>query len=270
MGKCIVCNKSAGPFYSLHKSCYKVYEDTRECLRRAFSRAIKSSVQQSKLEETINECRPIASFSQSLFVSLVKREWQDQALQIVKTKTPNSEYADYLLSMAKILEIDAIDIEPHLFTRLANIKHLEDLNQNKIVLQQSTELHNKLELVTDEILIWVFDDTVKEEQQTQAADQKWTVFQSILSNLLNKSRYKELEVEVKGTGKLVISNQGLYYIIKETVTKTKFVDFYSITPLKDGVRIQTTQRNATPDTYITGDGRFTYALLQYAADQNNL
>ena len=38
--------------------------------------------------------------------------------------------------------------------------------------------------------------------------------------------------------------------------------------MKNGVRIQANLKNAMPDTYVTGDGRFTYALLQYAQGLN--
>ena len=34
--------------------------------------------------------------------------------------------------------------------------------------------------------------------------------------------------------------------------------------MKNGIRIQAITSGATPETFITGDGRFTYALLQYA------
>ncbi len=268
MAKCIVCNRSAGPFYSLHKACYKIYEDTRKCIHRVYSNSIKLSIQEDKFKQTIDECKPSSSFSQDLFISLLKREWQDQALQIVKSKSLNCTHADYLLSVAAYLGIDGKEVEPHLFSRLANIKYLAKLNQNENISYLAKEVHDELEMLVDESIIWVFEETVKEKQQKEAEEKQWSVFYAVVNNLFNKSRYKELEVKVEGTGKFVITNRSIYYLDGKDVTKIDFADIYSLTPLKDGIRIQSTQRDTMPNTYITGDGRFTYALLRYATEQN--
>lgn len=222
----------------------------------------------SSFDTTVNECKPSSPFSWSLFTSLVKREWQDQAKQILKSESPNAEQANNLLRVAPILEIEDKDVEPHLFTRLANVEFLACINQNQSISARSPELREKVDIADDEVLIWVFDEVLKvEAHRVTTTDKQWTVFQSILSNLFNKSRYKQFNEEVEDTGQLAITNQALHYVTKKGLTKIKFEDIYSTTPLKDGVRIQATKRDATPNTYITGDGRFTYTLLQYAADQ---
>jgi len=73
VGKCIVCNKSAGPFYSLHKACYKVYEDTRQCLAQSLSNCIETDAHDEELLDSLQRCKPISKFSASLFTSLIKR-----------------------------------------------------------------------------------------------------------------------------------------------------------------------------------------------------
>ena len=267
VGKCIVCNKSAGPFYSLHKSCYQIYQDVRECLRQVFLKSIELCEQSSKLTSAIEKCKPSSLFSQSLFNSLVKREWQDQAIRIIKSKELNGEKANYLLDIAPALEIEDKDVEPHLFTRLSNIEHLERIQQMKSIADVFSGSQIEIELENDESVIWVFKETLDVEQSRFSSDKEWTVFQSILNNLFKKSRYKELEAKVESVGKLIVTNQFLHYVTNKNITKIAYSEIYSITPLKEGVRIQTTQRDSTPSTYITGDGRFTYALLRYATDQ---
>ena len=267
VAKCIVCNKSAGPFYSLHKSCYQVYQDTRECIRQVFSKSIESCEQTNKFTSSIEECKPSTFFSQSLFDSLVKREWQDQANRIVKSKELKGEDANYLLDIAPVLEIEDKNVEPHLFTRLSNIEHLERFQQMESIADVFSGAQIDVELENDESLIWIFKETLDVEQSRFSPDSEWTVFQSILNSLFKKSRYKELEVKVESAGKLIITNQFLHYVTNKDASKIAYSEIYSITPLKDGVRIQTTKRDSTPNTYITGDGRFTYTLIRYATDQ---
>ena len=267
MGKCIVCAKSAGPFYSLHKACYQAYEDTRQCLRQVFSKSIETTLQEDEFVELLNDCRPSASFSLRLFEDLVKRAWQDQAKQIIKSKSLNAGHANYLRDLATTLEIEDKDVEPHLFQRLANVEYLVCIDQRQPIAKIFTEIQVEFDLVDDESIIWVFEEATKVEQQRFSSDKQWTVFQSIINSLFNKPRYKELAVTAEATGRLAITNQNLYYLTEKEMTKIGFSDIYSITPMKDGVRIQTTQKDTTSKTYITGDGRFAYALLRYAQEQ---
>lgn len=266
MGKCIVCQKYAGPFYSLHKACYRVYEDTRECLRQVLSSAVDTSVQADGLTESLNDCRPTLSFSLRPFESLVRCAWHDQAKQIVKRKVVNAEHANYILSVAPALEIEDKDVGSNLFVRLANIEHLARINQNQPISKRFTEMEDRIKLSDDETLIWVFEGAIKLERHKRAEGKHWSVFQSLLNNF-KKSRYKELSALAVAAGDLAISNQNLYYVTKNETAIISFLAIHSITPVKDGVRIQSAQGDAMPDTYITGDGRFTYALLRYAQEQ---
>lgn len=216
------------------------------------------------MAEALYGCRPASPFLLRQFEKLIIRTWQEQAEQIVRSKSLNHRHANYLLAVAPVLAIEDKDVEPYLFQRLANIQHLECINQGKPALKVFTTLDDGIDLAHDEAVVWVFEDVMKaEQQQSRAEDQQWSIFRSILNSLFNKSRYKdkELTVKVEAAGNLTITNQSLYYVTKGEVTEICLADIHSITPMKDGIRIQTTQRNTTPDTYITGDGRFTYALL---------
>ncbi len=222
-----------------------------------------------ELVEALNACRPASSFSPDLFNSLVRRTWQDQAKRIVDSKSPAAQRANYLLDVAAHLEIEAKDVEPCLLQRLENIQYLLRVHQKQSVSKTFVGLHDEIEMLDGESLVWVFENTSKVQQQGRAEGKKWTVFRSILSSLFSKPRYQELAVKVEDTGKLAITNQNLYYVTKGETLKIGLAGIYSITPMKDGVRIQTTQKSTMPSTYITGDGRFTYALLRYVQEQGS-
>jgi len=264
VGKCIVCSKSAGPFYSLHKACYKIYEDTRKCLEQTLSKCIRSDVHGDELLDSLYSCKLSSIFSLSLFESLIKRAWQDQSKEVLKSMPLHAAHANYLLAIVSELEIEDEDVEPYLFSKLANLEHLICINQNKAISINSSALNDEINLIDDESLLWIFEDTLRVEQQRYSEEKQWTVFQSIINNLFSKSRYKVLAVKTEAAGNFAITNRHYYYITKEKTIRIRITDIYSITPMSDGVRIQTTQRDTTPNTYLTGDGRFTYALLRYA------
>lgn len=267
MAKCIVCAKSAGPFYSLHKPCYKIYEDTKECLNKTFINCISSGYCDEKLIDTLQICKPRTQFSNALFESLLKRTWENQSKEVLKTKSLNSKHAAYMLAISSELGIGEEDVEPYLFYKLSNLEYLISIYENKPFSDINSKWSDEIVLEDGESLLWIFEDTMKLEQQRYSGQKEWTVFQSIIDNLFSKSQYKELAVKVDASGNLIITNKHYYYKSKEEFTKVAFDEINSITPMKNGVCIQTAHRDSMPTTYETGDGRFTYVLLRYAQDQ---
>jgi hypothetical protein len=264
VAKCIVCNKSAGPFYALHKACLPVYRDTQKCVREKLTKFIASDSKIS--DEDILSCRPSPRFSEHHFKKICVQAWQDEAKRVASNTSLDISSAKNLLKIAEALKITGKDTEPYLFSRLTHVEYLAALQNNQPVKMKIEKVPDLMELESNEYVIWEFKDTEKTEQEKFSQQKEWTILSSVLDNLLMRSRYKELDQKIEEAGNLFVTNQSLYYQVKDSVTQTKFTDIHSITPLKNGVRVQPHLRDAMPETYITGDGRFTYALLQYAQE----
>lgn len=268
MAKCVVCSKSAGPFYSLHKACLTVYQNTRKCLEDKFSDCIASADTSSNAVANIQSCKPSTRFSETHFKELVSKAWLKQAESIVKSSSLNLAAANVLLQIADGIDFNNQDVDDYLLVRLSNAEYLDRLQNNQPIDKSFDDIPDGIKLGEREKIVWAFQNIRKTEQQRFSQEKQWTVFSSVLSNIMMKKRYKELAVKVEESGTLLVTSQGLHYKNNETVLKTNFSDIHSITPMKDGVRIQANLKNAMPDTYVTGDGPFTYALLQYAQDFN--
>ncbi len=267
MGKCIVCNKSAGPFYSLHKVCLPVYRDTQQRLKTKISEYLSSEAHVST--EEILSCKSSEAFSEFHFKQICIKAWCEYAKLVVKKASPDVASAKKLIHLANELNITKAETESYLWSRLENLEYLDALQKNQQIEIQTKFESDLIELDDGECIIWQFEETDKSEQQQYSQQKEWTILNSLLDNLFMKSRYKALDVKVETSGQLIVTNYGLYYLNDNAITETKFSELHSITPMKKGVRIQATLRHATPDTYITGDGRFTYALLQYAQGYND-
>ena len=267
MGKCIVCNKSAGPFYSLHKVCLPVYRDAQKCLKTKLSTYLNSE-KEAPISSFLS-CRPSEAFSKDYFKQICINAWEEHAKRIVSLAELDAVSAKKLLHIASELEFSSNEIERYLLLRLKNIEYLEVLqNDQQVIFDGELDLQN-IELNKGEYVIWKFDEIDKSEPQQFSQQKTWTVFNSLLDNLFMKSRYKELDIKIERSGELYVTNQGLHYLYGDLAKETKFSEVHSITPMKNGIRVQATLRNATPDTYITGDGRFAYALLLYAQGKND-
>ena len=264
MAKCVVCSKSAGPFYSLHKACHLVYRDTQTCLQDNLSPSVLQSGNNSKVVEAIQSCKPTSAFSAAQFKKLFVQEWSKQANQCVKKSNLQIEVAKNLLRLAEEYSLSDEDLEPFLLMRLENVPHLDGLQKNKTIEKKFKAIPENIELADNEFVIWRFENIARSEPITTSQEKKWTVLRSVMNSMTLRSRYKQLPSRTENAGALIVTNQTLHYINNNKLTQTKYSDIHSLTPMKNGVRVQATTSGATPDTYITGDGRFTFALLQYA------
>jgi hypothetical protein len=269
VAKCVVCGKSAGPFYSLHKSCLSDYQNTRKSLKDALSECVASSESSRDIVTKIQSCKPSAHFSEAHFKQLFLKAWQEQASVIIKNSTLNPVATNKLLHLAEKFNLNKEDVDEHLLTRLYNVEYLDRLQKKLPLKKNFQQVPEELELGQQEFVIWAFEDIAKTEPLRYSQEKQWTVFNSVLNNILMKKRYKQLAEDIEESGTLYVTDLGLYYKNQKTLSRTKFSEIHSITPMKNGVRIQASQSGAMPDTYITGDGRFTYTLLQYAQGLNN-
>ncbi len=237
-------------------------------MHEIFSEHIESAENLSAIVVDIHSCKPTDRFSQSHFKELVVKAWQKQAELVVKNPSLNLVVTNALLSIADELDITNQDVDDYLLIRLSNIEHLHLIQNKQIVEKCFTSTHEDIEFNQHESIVWEFKDTTKSEQQRYSQDKQWTVFNSVMNSVLIKKRYKELAVKIEESGTLIVTNQSLYYKNNNDVMQTKYSEIHSITPMKNGVRIQANISGSMPDTYVTGDGRFTYTLLQYAQGLN--
>ncbi|QMU61495.1 MAG: hypothetical protein GKR92_07210 [Gammaproteobacteria bacterium] len=268
MAKCVVCSKSAGPFHSLHKSCLPEYQGTRKCLHDVFSDGVSSEEMSVDVIANIRSCKSTAQFLDSQFNELVAKAWHKQADIVVKDSSYNLVATKNLLCIADEFGIDKADDDDYKLVRLLNAEYLDRIQNNQFIEKSFPQVLEGIELGQGERVVWEFKETAKSEPQRHAQEKQWTVFSSVLNNILMRKRYNELAIKIEKSGVLIITNQGLFYKINNSISQTKYSEIHSLTPMKNGVRVQANLSGAMPDTYVTGDGRFTYALLQYAQGLN--
>lgn len=264
MAKCIVCSKSAGPFYSLHKACHSVYRNTEACLQDKLSTFSSSQFDNENVTSEIQACQPTSNFSAKIFKKLFIKAWSTQASDCVKSSSLQVTAAKKLLSLAEAFDLKDEELEPFLMQRVQNIEYLDRLQKNQVIEKQFENIPESIQLSDSETIIWRFAEADRSEPIRDSQEKQWTVLRSVMNNMILRSRYKQLPSKTENAGVLVVTNKALYYSNNNKLTKTKLSDIHSITPMKNGVRVQATTNGATPDTYVTGDGRFTYSLLQYA------
>ncbi len=269
MGKCVVCSKSAGPFNSLHKSCLSDYQGVRKCLHDTFPECVEPNQDAFDPLAAIQSCKSSADFSEVHFKELVFKAWLKQAKLVIKDSSLNVNATNHLLRIADAFNFSNEDIDDNLLVRLSNVEYLDRIQNNQSIEKDFGHIASDITLMQNEAIVWAFEDARKSEPLRYSQGKQWTILSSVLNNILMRKRYKALAVKVEESGTLFVTNHCLHYKNNEINSQTMYSDILSVTPMKNGVRVQAKTAGAMPDTYITGDGRFTYAVLQYAQGFND-
>jgi len=75
-----------------------------------------------------------------------------------------------------------------------------------------------------------------------------------------------LETVHFGTGILAVTNKHIYFSGEEKKFRVRLDKIVTFEPFSDGIGIQRDAATAKPQTFLTGDGWFTYNLVQNAAN----
>ena len=74
-------------------------------------------------------------------------------------------------------------------------------------------------------------------------------------------RVETMEQVHVDSGLLGMTSKHLYFVGEHKRFRIRFDKIISFEPLKDGISVQRDAMTATPQTFITGDGWFTYNLV---------
>ena len=135
---------------------------------------------------------------------------------MLKVRLLNLAAVKNLLLIADGFDFNNQDVDDNLLVRLSNAEHLDRLQNNQPIDKSFDDIPEGIEFGEHEIIVWEFQNIQKSEQQRYSQEKQWTVFRSVLNNIMMKKRYKELAVKIEESGTLLVTNQGLHYKNDET------------------------------------------------------
>ena len=264
MGACILCGKSAGPFYSLHKNCYAKYESSKKeiagLLAEEFG-ATQPSLLASKINEYIAECG---------FVAEAQQRTLNRALEFF-----TSQYLETTQLTASLIQawIDVLDIlspneslfvNPHFISQQYNLHALQQLNNFSLPESNRHPANYSITLREQEVLWWCFDKSEIEQELPIESKRQWSVMMQIVNSMLTKGRKASVEKTSVGGGKLLITNQRIFFENEKDAREIGYHEIYSVSPVKNGVCLQSKRGSSIPEIYICEDARLLYGFIKYA------
>lgn len=270
MGACEICGQPAGVLRKVHKACEQRRIDAWEAMvRRARSVA-------SGREEDPELHTAIARLSSEAFApddwnrKALVVGWEaavDQALEDgVLTETEEQHLEAFIprfeLALAELNARGALE-------RLGKAKVLRDLVEKGVVPKVGPVDGLPFNLVKSESLVWLFKDVAYHELRTRTHYEGKSAGVSIRiakGVYYRTSSFTGHPVETihavrVDTGFLGATTKHVYFSGPMKSFRVPYTKIVNFTKYSDGIGIQRDAMTAKPQTFVTGDGWFTYNLL---------
>lgn len=264
MGACVLCGKSAGFFYALHKECYAAYQNAQKDLLESLRAQLSKGDITALAHQMQVSLEPLNFTSEARQRCLIKalEEYAQQQVGAFK----DDQTIQYWLDLIAELRLDeSLFVNPYLIAQQRNLPILRALQagQHPVCNQNAIAFPGTLD--ADEELWWMFAQG--EIQQKQAQQKQWSVVTQIIDNLRPKK--SSLFTQSLATGSLWLSNKRIYFDMDSDLSFVDYREIYSCTPAQNGVTLQTQQSSALARTYQCEDGRLLYQFILNGISANN-
>ncbi len=264
MGACILCGKSAGPFYSLHKECYRKYDASKHTIASYLAKELgvtQSSILANKIIKHIAEYN---------FIPEAQQRTLNRALEFFASEYIDSAELDSTKIQAWTEVLDELSpdeslfVNPHFLSQQYNLSALYQLNESCLPESNRHPANYSIQMRAQEVLWWCFDKSEIERDTPVENKRQWSVMMQIINTTLPKKRKSSVEKKPLADGKLLITNQRIFFESDEFTDELEYREIYSVTPVKQGVRLQSKLKSATPQTYLCEDARLLFGFIKYA------
>ena len=264
MGACILCGKSAGLFYSLHKNCFEKYNGTDQTIAEYLLDGL-GRVESVELAQKINHLITNLEFAYEAQQRTLNRGLEYFSKHHVeKNKNLPSEIAAWIALLHELSPDESLFVSKNFITQQQNLLAIRALRANQLPNCNCNPENFSIAFRDNETVWWCFDKSHVEQLKPVKHKRQWSVVRQVIDGLFRKKPKQSLERKNLGEGKILITNQRVCFESDENSVATEYANIYSCTPVENGVRLQSTQLTSIPQTYCCEDGRLLYGFIRYA------
>ena len=264
MGACIFCGKSAGLFYSLHKKCFEKYNGSDQTIAEYLLDGL-DRVESVELAQKINHLLTTLEFSCEARQRTLNRGLEYFSKHHVeKNKNLSFEIAAWIALLHELSPDESLFINKNFIAQQQNLFAMQALQANQLPDCNCNPVNFSIVFRDNETLWWCFDKSYVEQLKPVKHKRQWSVIMQVIDGLYRKKQKQSLERKNLGEGKILITNQRVYFESDENSVATEYANIYSCTPVENGVRLQSTQPTSIPQAYYCEDGRLFYGFVKYA------
>ena len=268
MGACILCGKSAGLFYSLHKNCYSRYQS-----------AVQPIV--DSLDEKL-AIEPVSALAQNLITHVEQLGFRDEAKKrtLVRGLEQFSESATGRCLKSEsacrnwLQLLDELNLNPTLFLQDSFLETQQSLlpiaklhaGSIPVANCQSKEFCDLLS--HDEQVLWRFPQMSLMQNQPRNNNAKYSVALQLIRQVIPEKKRGGLQQQNIWQGELWLTTQRLAYIRDAEPVSIYLSEIYAITPECNGVTLQLCGKEARPHRFSGAQGNLLYFFIEFVQANN--
>lgn len=269
MGDCRYCGKPAGLWRSVHRECQTRHDAGRAEIMALVKTATRDPSAISTLPAAAGAVAERHLIAGSDLPGIIIEGWEKAVEGAFDDGVLSEEEEANLGEIQRYFGYGQHELDRNgAFTRVVKGSVLRDLLNGVIPGRVTVQGNFPFNLQKGEKLVWLFQDARYYEQKTRRHFQGGSSGFSIRvarGVYYRTSGFRGHPVETKenvhvGTGLLAFTNKHLYFAGGSKSFRIAYKKIVAFEPYSDGIVVHRDASSARPQSFITGDGWFTYNL----------
>lgn len=277
MGSCIYCGKPAGFLRGKHKECEEQHQQHERAIQRGrefilceAAGAIQTGECYDKLIQKITSIEQKSEVPNTERNSLLVRAWETAVDKFLDDGILDEVEEKRLLGFKEHFGLSHDELDKNgALTKTTKAAILRDVLGGSIPQRITIDGNLPINLQKGEQVVWAFPNCKYFEdkvRRTYVGGSKGVSVRVMKGVYYRTGSFKGRSVEHTervhmDTGLVAITNKHIYFAGSAKSTRIPYTKIVSFEPFSDGIGVMRDAATAKAQTFVTGDGWFTYNLV---------
>jgi len=276
MGTCSYCGTPAGFLRGRHKACHASHKQGRDLFLQRAEDTCLGRLPVDDLIPILQQLQQTHYITDQQHRSLLIEAWQKAVEEVFADGLLSEEEENGLITVSDRFQLTQDDLDQRgAFTRVVKGGVLRDLMEGTIPQRLRLSEPLPFNFQKSEALIWVFQgvDYYKQKTRRQRVGSGAGLSIRIAKGIYYRtSAFQSQPVAITETvlgdnGLLAVTNKHLYFGGGSGKSfRVRLDKIVSFEPYSNGIGIHRDTATAKPESFVTGDGWFTFNLVRNAAN----
>ena len=270
MAKCPYCGEEAGFLRKLHQECQQKHDDGVKKVLSLAQNYIFSRNPLERLEQELNQVTSSTFIDPEQTKGLLIQAWGQAVDTTLEEGDFSTEIENSLIAFKDHFSLSRDDLDNiGAWPKIVKMAILRDIFEGKVSERVIISGSLPFNFQKGETIVWLFHGVKYFEERSR---RQYEGGSHGVSLRVAKGVYYRVgsfraqpvvtqETVHVDTGQLAVTNKHIYFAGDRKAFKLPFNKIVAFTPYDDGIGIQRDAMTAKPQSFLTGDGWFTYNLI---------
>lgn len=270
MGNCEYCGTPAGFLKKYHKYCKEKFETGAKKIISLMMSSISNGTPLDVVEKKLREISKSHIISKQQLRLIWIKGWEAAVEEAFADGILTKDEECWLTDLSERFGLTEEDLDRYgFYSKVVKGAVLRDILEGKIPKRVKIRGDLPFNLQKSEEIVWLFQDVAYYEERTRR--EYVGGYQGVSIRIAKGLYYRtggfkgrpveKSETIYVDTGLLGVTNKHIYFYGAKKTFRIWYDKVVSFAPYSDGIGIQRDAATAKPQSFVTGDGWFTYNLL---------